>query len=136
MKYIVYLLLLSLTIVSCSPRKFNLKANKFSFREQKNEEWSQFSDWQEVNYKVVLKKTLFRKNSKTLTIYDDKPVTYKIVEENDESKTEKGESIISYNCVDSEGDKCVLILIDKGPSVNLVVYYSNVNYCYNIIEEK
>ena len=99
-----------------------------------NNEWTQFTDWQPIDIKVKLKKTPFNILKGKVIFYDKDKLSLKIIKENEESKTEKGERIISYNCVDNDGSKCYLILIDKGGSVNAIVYYTNINLCYNLIE--
>lgn len=129
-------LLTLLTLSSCRMTKLNLKSDKFSYRELSNNEWTQFTDWQPIDIKVKLKKAPFNIVKGKVIFYDKEKLSLKIIEENEESKTEKGERIISYNCVDNDGSKCYLILIDKGESVNAVVYYTNLNLCYNLIEIK
>jgi hypothetical protein len=133
-KFILFLILTILT--SCGITKLNLKADKFSYRDNVNGEWTTFSDWQPIDIKVKLKKSPFNVVKGKFIIYDKSKLTLKIVEENEESKTDNGERIISYNCVDNDGAKCYLILIDKGKSVNAIVYYTNLNLCYNLIETK
>lgn len=125
-----------LTLSSCRISTLNMKGDKFSYREMSNNEWTQFTDWQPIDIKVKLKKAPFNILKGKVIFYDKAKLTLKIIEENEESKTEKGERIISYNCVDNDGAKCYLILIDKGESVNAIVYYTNLNLCYNLIEEK
>lgn len=129
-------LLLILLLSSCRITHLNLKADKFSYREMLNNEWTQFTDWQPIDIKVKLKKSPFNIGKGKFIIFDKSKLSLKIIEENAESKTEKGERIISYNCVDNDGAKCYLILVDKGESVNAVVYYTNLNLCYNLIELK
>lgn len=135
MKKITLLLILT-TLASCRMTQLSLKADKFSYREMSNNEWTQFTDWQTVDIKVKLKKAPSKILKPKFIVYDETKLSLKIVEENEESKTDKGERIISYNCVDNDGAKCYLIIIDKGESVNAVIYYTNLNLCYNLIESK
>ena len=135
MKKITLLLILT-TLASCRLTKLNLKADKFSYREMSNNEWTQFTDWQPIDIKVKLKKAPFNILKGKVIFHDKDKLSLKIIQENEESKTEKGERIISYNCVDNDGAKCYLIVIDKGESVNAIVYYTNLNLCYNLIEIK
>lgn len=130
------LLLILTTLVSCRITSLDLKSDKFSYREMSNNEWTQFTDWQPIDIKVKLKKAPFNLLRGKVIFYEKDKLSLKIVEENKESKTEKGERIVSYNCVDNDGAKCYLILIDKGESVNAVIYYTNLNLCYNLIESK
>ena len=135
MKKITLLLILT-TLASCRITQLSLKADKFSYREMSNNEWTQFTDWQPTDIKVKLKKAPFKLLKSKFIIYDKSKLSLKILQENEESKTDKGERIISYNCVDNDGAKCYLIVIDKGESVNAIVYYTNLNLCYNLIEIK
>ena len=133
MKVTSLLILLAL-FTSCTT--LNLKSDKFSYRENENGEWTQFTDWKPIDIKVKLKKIPFYLGKRTIVIYDSSKLVLKIVNTNEEEKTDKGERIISYNCVDNDGAKCYAILIDKGESVNLIVYYTNLNLCYNVIQPK
>ena len=135
MNKLIFLIILT-TLTSCGITKLNLKADKFSYRDNVNGEWTTFSDWQPIDIKVKFKKSPFNIGKGKFIVYDKSKLTLKIVEENDESKTDKGERILSYNCVDNDGAKCNLILIDKGESIYAIVYYTNLNLCYNLIEIK
>jgi len=130
------LLLFLTTLVSCRITSLDLKSDKFSYREMSNNEWTQFTDWEPIDIKVKLKKAPFKLLKSKMIIYDKSELSLKMIQENEETKTEKGERIVSYNCVDNDGAKCYLILIDKGESVNAVIYYTNLNLCYNLIELK
>ena len=136
MKNLLTTLLLGIILTSCRITTLDLKSDKFSYRENTNNEWAQFTDWKPIDIKVKLKKAPFKLGKGKLVIYDNPKLSLKLIEENEESKTEKGERIISYNCVDNDGSKCYLILIDKGQSVNAIIYYTNLNLCYNLIETK
>ena len=131
---ITSLILLLALFTSCTT--LNLKSDKFSYRETQNGEWTQFADWKPIDIKVKLKTIPFNLGKKRIVIYDKSKLVLKILSTNEEEKTDKGERIISYNCVDNDGSKCYAILIDKGESVNLVVYYTNLNLCYNVIQTK
>lgn len=133
-KLIILLIITALS--SCRITSIDLKADKFSYREISNNEWTQFTDWQPVDIKVKLKKAPFKLLKSKFIVYHKSKLSLKIIEENEESKTDKGERIISYNCVDNDGAKCYLIVIDKGESVNAIIYYTNLNLCYNLIETK
>ena len=133
-KLIIILILTALS--SCRITQLNLKADKFSYRDNVNGEWTTFSDWQPVDIKVKLKRAPFKLLKSKFIVYDKSKLSLKIIEENEESKTDKGERIISYNCVDNDGAKCYLIVIDKGESVNAIIYYTNLNLCYNLLEIK
>ena len=133
MNKLIFFIILT-TLVSCRITSLDLKSDKFSYREMSNNEWTQFTDWEPIDIKVKLKKAPFKLLKSKMVIYDKSKLSLKMIQENEESKTDKGERIVSYNCVDNDGAKCYLILIDKGKSVNAIVYYTNLNLCYNLIE--
>ena len=127
MKYLFYFFFF---ITSTSFGQLTLKSNKFSFRELKDSTWTEFSNWEECNVRVVC-----NGDPKNIEIFDDPKQTYTILEENDETKTEKGERVISYNCEDSDCSRCNIIFIEKSlTEIYLIVYYSNLNLLYNVIE--
>ena len=82
-------LLTLLTLSSCRMTKLNLKADKFSYREMSNNEWTQFTDWQPIDIKVKLKKAPFNIVKGKVIFYDKEKLCLKIIQENEESKTER-----------------------------------------------
>lgn len=135
MKNLIPILVLLIS-TSCRVTSLDLVANKFSYREKTNDQWTEFTDWVPANVPVKMKKSPFKILKSQVIFYDATKLTLKIVSENQEDTTEKGERIISYNCIDNDKAKCYLILVDKGESVNAVVYYTNINLCYNLVESK
>ena len=133
-KYFSYLILLIL--VSCSPRIVKLKCDAFSTRVKVDSQWTQFSDWQPRDFRVHLKKEFLWVIPSKLVIYDEKKVVYKIDKMVKTDTTEKGEEYISFQAKDDEGLKCMTVFINKGQSVYVIIYYDDVNYCYNLTEEK
>ena len=136
MKYIITILL-AISFTSCKTAKvLNLKSDKFSSREMVNGEWTKFTDWDTVNVNIQVKnpKMIFKKS--VITIFQKEPLVYKVIGEPKQTTTETGNEVMLFNCKDKAGDKCHIVMIDQGKSVNLVVYYSNINLCYNVIEVK
>jgi hypothetical protein len=130
MKFILLLFLfLPLDLLS---QKLEFKANKFCYREiQSDSTWGQFGEFIDVNYDVMMDDDPNR-----IEISDNPKMTYYIVSENKESVTDKGERVISYNCEDSDCDRCYIILIEKSKKeVYMIIYYTNINFLYNIIED-
>jgi hypothetical protein len=136
MKYLLFIITL-ISFTSCSTSKsLDLKANKFSFREKVNDEWSPFTDWDSTDVTIQIKnpKLLFKKT--TITIFDSDTLSYKVLQGPIESTTENGEEVLSFNCIDNDKAKCHIIMVNRGETINMVVYYSNLNLCYNIIDKK
>ena len=125
-----YLLLLAFIITFNCFGQLELKSDKFSFRELKDSTWTQFSDWQDINIKVLINNEPNR-----IEIFDDPQLTYTILSENSETKTDKGERVLSYNCEDGDCNKCNIIMIEKtNKNIYLIIYYTNMNFIYNVIE--
>jgi len=125
-----YLLLLAFIIPFNCFGQLELKADKFSFRELKDSTWTQFSDWQDINVNVLISNEPNR-----IEIFDDPKLTYTILSENSETKTEKDERVLSYNCEDGDCVKCHVIMIEKtNKNIYLIIYYTNMNFIYNVIE--
>jgi hypothetical protein len=125
-----YLLLLAFVIPFNCFGQLELKSDKFSFRELKDSTWTQFSDWQDINIKISISNEPDR-----IEIFDDPKLTYTILSENSESKTEKDERVLSYNCEDGDCSKCHIIMIEKTKkNIYLIIYYTNMNFIYNVIE--
>jgi hypothetical protein len=125
-----YLLLLAFIIPFNCFGQLELKSDKFSFRELKDSTWTQFSDWQDINIKVLINNEPNR-----IEIFDDPKLTYTILSENDETKTEKDERVLSYNCEDGDCVKCHVIMIEKtDKNIYLIIYYTNMNFIYNVTE--
>jgi len=133
MKNIIILLITCLAFASC--KALNLKSDKFSYREKTNDQWNEFSDWSPIDIKVKLHKPLFKKSTQ-ITVYDKNKKVFTVLNEQPEKKTDKGERILTYNCVDNEKDSCYVFFIEKEKSANMVIYYTNINLCYNLIEKK
>ncbi len=126
-----YIFSIFLLFLSC--RTVELKSDKFSTRVKDNNEWGQFSDWQSVNYRVRLQKRLFGLIPSTLTIYDDEKSYYRVKRNNSIDTTDSGEEYMSCRAKDKEGNKCLVIFINKGENVYTVICYDDVNLCYNIV---
>ena len=125
-----YLLLLAFIIPFNCFGQLELKSDKFSFRELKDSTWTQFSDWQDINIKVLINNEPNR-----IEIFDDPQLTYTILSENSETKTDKGERVLSYNCEDGDCVKCHVIMIEKtDKNIYLIIYYTNMNFIYNVTE--
>ncbi len=128
MKYTI--LFLAIVLASCAT--LPLKSNKISTRVKSNGEWSQFSDWQPINVDVEFKKNFFNFAKPKFIVGDQNNINLKLHELSSEDSTNSGESVSTFTCTDLKGDSCLLILVDKGDSVNAVIYYEDVNYCYNL----
>ena len=134
MNKLITLILGILILTSCGVEKLKLKSDNFSYRKKVNGEFTDFTDWEPINVKVKIKKILFTNKYKFI-IYDKSKISLRVVEKNEEIQ-EMGEEVISFNCVDSHGEKCRLILIGGGESISAIIYYDNLNLRYNIIEVK
>lgn len=131
MRYLILLLL----VTSCQITDIaNLKSDKFSFREKTNDEWNPFSEWDSVTTHIQIKKTKFIFSKSTITILEKKPLKFKVIGQPIETKSESGLESLVFNCKDEEGLKCHIIMIDQNPNVRLVVYYNNLNLCYNVTQ--
>jgi hypothetical protein len=128
MKYLIYLIVFSLT--SCKIERF--KCDKFSNRIKTDNEWTEFSDWQQVDFDVQLKKRFLWVIPTKMVIYDKKKLVYKMNQLIKSDTTESGEDYLSYESKDKEGLKCIVVFINKGESVYTVICYDDINYCYNI----
>jgi hypothetical protein len=146
MNKLVTLILGIMVLTSCGLEKLNLKSDNFSYRKKVNGEWTNFTDWEPINVKVEIKKIPFSGfirddsgrvniNKCKFIIYDNPKISLRVVEKNEEIQ-EMDEEIVSFNCVDSHGEKCRLILLDRGESIYAIIYYDNLNLRYNIIEVK
>ena len=131
MKYILLLLLVS----SCQMTQLvNLKSNSFSYREKINDEWTTFTEWDTVTTNIQIKKINFLFVKDKITIFEKQPLVFKVIGLPIEKTSQSGKEAILFNCKDDEGLRCHIIMIDQGNNVNLVVYYKNLNLCYNIPE--
>lgn len=131
-KSFYYLILLIL--VSCGPKVVRLKCDSYSTRVKVDSQWTEFSDWQPRDFRVDLKKEYLWVIPSKLVIYDEEKSVYKIKKLVRTDTTEGGEEYISFQAKDDEGLKCMAVFIDKGKSVYVIIYYEDVNYCYNLIE--
>jgi len=131
-KYFSYLILFIL--VSCGPKVIKLRCDAYSTRVKVDSQWTQFSDWQPRNFRVDLKEEYLRVIPSKLVIYDEEKTVYKIKKIVRSDTTEKGEEYMSFQSKDDEGNKCMAVFIDKGQSVYVIIYYDDINYCYNLIE--
>jgi hypothetical protein len=129
-KFILSLIITQFILITDCFGQLELKADKFSFRELKDSTWTQFSDWQDTNVNVII-----NNDPNRIEIFDDPKLTYTILSENSETKTEKDERVLSYNCEDGDCNKCHIIMIEKtNKNIYLVIYYTNMNFIYNVIE--
>lgn len=129
-----YILLLLVLLTSCQVNDIiNLKSDKFSFRDKVNGEWNSFSDWDSVTTYIQIKKTKFIVNKSTITIFENKPLKFKVIGKPIETKSESGVESLLFKCEDEEKMKCHIIMVDQDPNVKLIVYYNNLNLCYNVI---
>lgn len=134
MKYF-FILLLTVTFTSCQTNKLlNLKANKFSMREKTNDTWSTFTDWDSVNVDIQINRKKFLFKKATITIFDKEEMSFKVIGKVKETTTDGGSEALLFNCIDKDGSKCHIIFIDQGKSINFVIYYTNINLCYNVVE--
>lgn len=136
MKNIYYLLLFSLFLTSCRVNVINMRSDKFSFRTKENEEWSKFSEWQQNNLEIKLRKSFINKIRPRLVIFEKDKKFYTLLDDGVESKTDNGSNVLTFKGKDNDGDNCYVILIEKKDTTNLILYYSNLNLCYNVYEDK
>ena len=135
MNKLLILILGILILTSCGVEKLNLKSDSFSYRTKVNGEFTDFTDWDSINVKVKIKKIPFTNNKCKFIIYDKSKISLRAVSSMVEVQ-EMDEEFISFNCVDSRGEKCRLILLDRGESICAIIYYDNLTLRYNIIEVK
>lgn len=135
MNKLLILILGILILTSCGVEKLKLKSDSFSYRTKVNNEWVDFTDWDSINVKVKIKKIPFTKNKFKFIIYDKSKISLRVVSSMVEVQ-EMDEEFISFDCVDSRGEKCRLILLDRGESIYAIIYYDNLTLRYNIIEVK
>jgi len=129
------LLFCVLAFTSCqTPKSLPLKANLFSSRENVNNEWTKFTNWDTIDVNIDIQKSKFVFKKSTIIIYGDPKMTFKVIGKPKETTTENKEEVLVFNCKDNDGYKCNIILIDQGKSIKLIVYYKNLNLCYNVIE--
>jgi len=130
MRTLLFILIIFL-LGSCS---INLKSDKYSTREYINNEWTQFSEWEPIDLKVDFKRKFWVFSKPKLTIHDNKKIVITLKEVVADDTTNDGEKYVSFKCKDNKGVDCLLILLDKGECVNAVIYYKDINYCYNLYE--
>ena len=138
MNKLILLILGMLILTSCGVEKLNLKSDSFSYRTKVNGEFTDFTDftdWDSINVKVKIKKIPFTNNRCKFIIYDKSKISLRAVSSMVEVQ-EMGEEFISFDCVDSRGEKCRLILLDRGESICAIIYYDSLTLRYNIIEVK
>ena len=126
--------LILVVLFSCGPKVVKLKCDAFSTRVKVDSQWTQFSDWQPRDFRVDLKKQYLWVIPSKIVIYDEEKSIYKIKKLIKTDTTENGEEYLSFQTKDDGGLKCMAVFIDKGKAVYLIIYYEDVNYCYNLIE--
>jgi hypothetical protein len=97
----------------------------------KNEKgsWNKWSDFKKADIIITLdgNKDRFIVNSKELQLYKIDAYLEKISNENDDT--------LGFNCTDNEGEKCVILIVNRKKEGNRMQFYINYNdlkMVYNI----
>jgi hypothetical protein len=126
--FIILLLLIGNNLYS-QDKPYKVRANSFCEKHLENDTWTEFSDWKDTNYLIVMDG-----NKKRVTIYTDPIQTYDIITNEGESLSDRGEKTQNYMCVDEYGVNCRMRIIDRSQSINVIIDFSNLILCYNVIE--
>ena len=133
MKKVLIIILLSLT--SCNMTKvIKMKSDKFPMREMQKDGWSDFIPWADMGAEIDIKTKKFFKRKTTIVVKDQELSHYKVIKAVEETKSVGGEKVLIFNCKDDHKVKCLIMMIGGDTSLNFVVYYSNLNLCYNILK--
>jgi hypothetical protein len=90
--------------------------------------WSSWAPWNDTDILIVIDAPANR-----ITIYTETHQTYDILTDDGESRTDDGERVLNYTCVDENGSRCAVRLIKRSNGVSqLYADFSNVVLCYNL----
>lgn len=110
---------------------YKLKSTSFSSRYKINDyRWSEWSEPTEASVLIT-----FNLNSDRITIYSKVTQVYDIAEYEGKITDEDGDDILSFYCVDKDGHTCRVswvVLNSQNGIMQMYVYYSDMNWLYNI----
>jgi hypothetical protein len=126
----LFLVLLTISTTGFS-QVHKLKSVSFSSRYKINDyNWSAWSESSESSVLIT-----FNLTNDRITIYSEQKQVYDIVEYEGKTTDSEGDDIFSYYCVDNDGLTCRvkwLQLNSQNGRMQMYVYYSDINWLYNI----
>ena len=132
MKYLIFFLIL---FTSCRTTTLTLYSEKFAYRTNQNDQWSEFSDWMPTNQKIKIKDPKFLCKNTILKIKGKKTHKYILFKDSiDSTRDENGNQSIRINAKDTDGSNLYLIFINKGDKVFMITYYTNLNTLYEVTD--
>ena len=120
MKKILILILMLIPLVSNAQSWYTANAVTFTFGNKSEE-------WQKCDIKILQEKY-------TVKVFAQETHIYKQVENPVKEEDGKGNTSLSWECVDKEGKKCILYLIfyEGANSIYLMIEYDHFKIYYNM----
>ncbi len=131
LKIIGLLVILSFISTNGYGQVHKLRTTSFNFRQKINE--YKWSEWVEETEASVL--ITFDLTNDRITIYSNEKQVYDIAEFEGSTVDKDGDDVYSYYCVDESGQTCRvkwLKLNSQNGRMQLYVYYSDLNWLYNV----